>query len=86
MLGIFFLSRILIKSNAIHWDCPRKKDKIIFKGYYPEEGVNNMSERIFIVDDERDIADLLEVYLQNENYFSVQNQVKFTVEFKSGIR
>lgn len=45
-----------------------------------------MSERIFIVDDERDIADLLEVYLQNENYFSVQNQVKFTVEFKSGIR
>ncbi len=27
-----------------------------------------MSERILIVDDEKDIADLLEVYLKNENY------------------
>lgn len=27
-----------------------------------------MSERILVVDDECDIADLLEVYLQNENY------------------
>lgn len=27
-----------------------------------------MSERILVVDDERDIADLLEVYLKNENY------------------
>lgn len=27
-----------------------------------------MSERILIVDDERDIADLLELYLKNENY------------------
>ena len=27
-----------------------------------------MSERILIVDDEKDIADLLEVYLMNENY------------------
>ncbi|ANU45043.1 DNA-binding response regulator [Enterocloster clostridioformis] len=27
-----------------------------------------MSERILVVDDEHDIADLLEVYLQNENY------------------
>lgn len=27
-----------------------------------------MSEKILIVDDERDIADLLEVYLKNENY------------------
>ena len=27
-----------------------------------------MSEKILIVDDEHDIADLLEVYLQNENY------------------
>lgn len=29
---------------------------------------NNMSERILIVDDEKEIADLLEVYLKNENY------------------
>lgn len=28
----------------------------------------DMPEKILIVDDERDIADLLEVYLQNENY------------------
>ena len=27
-----------------------------------------MPEKILVVDDERDIADLLEVYLQNENY------------------
>lgn len=27
-----------------------------------------MSEKVLIVDDERDIADLLEVYLKNENY------------------
>lgn len=27
-----------------------------------------MSEKILIVDDEQEIADLLEVYLQNENY------------------
>ena len=27
-----------------------------------------MSEKILIVDDEHDIADLLEVYLKNENY------------------
>ena len=27
-----------------------------------------MSEKILVVDDEHDIADLLEVYLQNENY------------------
>ncbi len=27
-----------------------------------------MSEKILVVDDERDIADLLEVYLQNDNY------------------
>ena len=27
-----------------------------------------MSEKILIVDDEYDIADLLEVYLKNENY------------------
>ncbi len=29
---------------------------------------NDMSERILIVDDEKEIADLLEVYLKNENY------------------
>ena len=28
----------------------------------------HMSEKILVVDDEHDIADLLEVYLQNENY------------------
>ena len=27
-----------------------------------------MSEKILVVDDEHDIADLLEVYLKNENY------------------
>ena len=27
-----------------------------------------MAEKVLVVDDERDIADLLEVYLQNENY------------------
>ena len=27
-----------------------------------------MSEKILVVDDEREIADLLEVYLKNENY------------------
>lgn len=30
--------------------------------------VNDMAEKILVVDDERDIANLLEVYLQNENY------------------
>lgn len=30
--------------------------------------VENMAEKILVVDDERDIANLLEVYLQNENY------------------
>lgn len=27
-----------------------------------------MNEKLLVVDDEHDIADLLEVYLQNENY------------------
>ena len=27
-----------------------------------------MSEKILVVDDEKEIADLVEVYLQNENY------------------
>ena len=27
-----------------------------------------MSEKILIIDDEQDIANLLEVYLKNENY------------------
>ena len=27
-----------------------------------------MPEKILVVDDEREIADLIEVYLQNENY------------------
>ncbi len=30
--------------------------------------VDDMAEKILVVDDERDIANLLEVYLQNENY------------------
>ena len=29
-----------------------------------------MAEKVLVVDDERDIADLLEVYLRNENYSS----------------
>ena len=32
------------------------------------ERERNMSENILIVDDEREIADLVAVYLQNENY------------------
>lgn len=31
-----------------------------------------MPEKILVVDDEQDIADLLEVYLQNENYHKNQ--------------
>lgn len=29
---------------------------------------STMSDKILVVDDEHDIADLIEVYLQNENY------------------
>ena len=32
------------------------------------KGGENMSEKILIIDDEQDIANLLEVYLKNENY------------------
>ena len=32
------------------------------------KGVENMSEKILIIDDEQDIADLLEVYLKYDNY------------------
>lgn len=32
-----------------------------------------MSEKILVIDDERDIANLLEVYLQNENYIVYSN-------------
>ena len=32
------------------------------------EGVMRVSERILIIDDEREIADLIELYLKNENY------------------
>ena len=42
------------------------------------KGVENMSEKILIIDDEQDIADLLEVYLKNENYV-VYGFVKFFV-------
>ena len=44
-----------------------------------------MSERILIVDDEKDIADLLEVYLMNENYtiykyYSAKEALEFIKE------
>ena len=32
------------------------------------KGVEVMSDKILVVDDEHEIADLIEVYLQNENY------------------
>ena len=32
------------------------------------ERIKDMSEKILIVDDEVEIADLIEVYLKNENY------------------
>ena len=32
------------------------------------KGITHMPEKILIVDDEQDIADLIEVYLKNENY------------------
>ena len=35
---------------------------------YKKNGENRMNEKLLVVDDEHDIADLLEVYLQNENY------------------
>lgn len=35
---------------------------------YKKNGENRRNEKLLVVDDEHDIADLLEVYLQNENY------------------
>ena len=34
---------------------------------YEQRGGGSMSERIWMIDDEQDLEDLLEVYLQNEN-------------------
>ena len=34
-----------------------------------------MSEKILIIDDEQDIADLLEVYLKNENYVVILSRL-----------
>ena len=34
-----------------------------------------MSNKILVVDDETEIADLIEVYLKNENYRKLQVQV-----------
>lgn len=36
--------------------------------YKVKKELKYMSEKVLVVDDERDIANLLEVYLQNENY------------------
>ena len=36
-----------------------------------------MSEKILIIDDEQDIADLLEVYLKNENYMGQSRKRAF---------
>ena len=44
---------------------------VILNRVQAKRRVENMSEKILIIDDEQDIADLLEVYLKNENYISV---------------
>ena len=41
---------------------------VILNRVQAKRRVENMSEKILIIDDEQDIADLLEVYLKNENY------------------
>ena len=41
---------------------------VILNRIQAKRRVENMSEKILIIDDEQDIADLLEVYLKNENY------------------
>ena len=33
-----------------------------------------MNEKILVVDDEKEIADLLEVYLKNDNYIGLTNK------------
>ena len=37
------------------------------KNYF-QEGVTGVAERILVVDDKIEIANLIEVYLKNENY------------------
>ena len=56
-----------MKFDAIHWDFPKGYWYAI-KELYFVRGMDWMAEKVLVVDDERDIADLLEVYLQNENY------------------
>ena len=41
---------------------------VILNRVQAKRRVENKSEKILIIDDEQDIADLLEVYLKNENY------------------
>ena len=62
-----WLRKILIKSDAIHWDFSKGYWYAI-KELFCVRGGNWMTEKVLVVDDERDIADLLEVYLRNENY------------------
>lgn len=56
-----------MKFDAIHWDFPKGYWYAI-KELYFVRGRDWMAEKVLVVDDERDIADLLEVYLRNENY------------------
>lgn len=52
-----------------YFEIPKPKASILYKGNYclGRKWVF-MSEKILVVDDERDIADLIEIYLKNENY------------------
>ena len=50
-----------------------------------------MSEKILIIDDEQDIADLLEVYLKNENYvvykfYCATDAMSWRIENSVGVR
>ena len=51
-----------MKFDAIHWDFPKGYWYAI-KELYFVRGMDWMAEKVLVVDDERDIADLLEVYL-----------------------
>ena len=44
-----------------------------------------MPEKVLVVDDEHDIADLLEVYLQNENYIVPRSLMIFTPLFQQKV-
>ena len=41
-----------------------------------------MCEKILVIDDEKDIANLLEVYLQNENYIIYKKNMRNVIECK----